>query len=343
MRDYLYNLATDKYRGFIPGIIKFFLLALSFIYRLILTVLFYFSRLKAYRLNCRVISVGNITLGGTGKTTLVEYIAEYLKKHGHKVAVLSRGSCVNQVMTDEPRMLQMNLKEVPVIVNRNRIRAAQQAISEYGVDAIVLDDGFQQWRIKKDLEIVAVDATAPFGNSHLLPRGTLREPVSSLKRADILVLTKTNLNPDIQGIIGRLTRINPDALIVESIHRPLGFYELGKKRELLGPVILKGQSVTLVSGIGDPDSFENLAAVLGMRIGLSFRFADHHLYSQGDIDMIIRESQQKNISTIVTTEKDAMRFSVSAHAVKILVLRISLEITKNEQEFNHRLLGLYSL
>lgn len=355
MRNYLYNLATNKERGFIASTFKVFLFTISFIYGLVVRILIFLYRLKPYRLNCKVISVGNITLGGTGKTSLVEFIATYLKQQGNNVAILSRGYKKKiksyelkvtsyEMMGDEPYMLKMTLKDIPVLVDSYRIRTANLAIRDYNVDTVILDDGFQQWKIKKDLEIVTIDATDPFGNQHMIPRGILREPLSSLRRADVFVLTKTNLNPDTQDIKDFLSSINSLALIVESIHKPLGFYKIGKSNELLKTDILEGKTVTLVSGIGDPDSFENLIISLGIDIGLSFRYPDHHHYLQKDLENIVRESQNKNISTIVTTEKDAVRLSSMSYdhcPLLILALRIELKITRDEQGFYNRLLRLY--
>jgi len=363
MQEYLYKLATDENRGFIAGIIKAFLFILSFIYGSVVRILILFSRLKPHRLNCKVISVGNITLGGTGKTSLVEYIARYLKQQGHKVAILSRGykrritqyairNTQYATMGDEPYMLSKKLGDIPVIVDANRIRGAKQAIKEYRVDTVILDDGFQQWKIKKDLEITTIDVTDPFGNQHLLPRGILREPLTSLKRSDVFILTKTNLNPDIQDPKDFLSQINPAALILESIHKPLGFCKIDQPGELLNTEIFKGKTVTLFCGIADPDSFEDLIMSLGIKVGLSFSFPDHYNYSQKDLDKITQASKEKNIDTIVTTEKDAARLYAirntspaqagkAQYAIRILILRIELEI-KDEQEFHNRLLQLYS-
>jgi len=357
MQNYLYNLATDKYRGLIPNLVKLFLFILSLIYGLTVRILIFISYIKPCQLNCKVISIGNITLGGTGKTSLVEFIARYLKRQGRKVAILSRGykrkvtryeSGVRsyEKMGDEAHMLQMNLKDIPVIVDVDRIRAAKRAIRNSDIDTVILDDGFQQWKIKKDLEIVTIDATDPFGNQHLIPRGILREPLSSLKRAGMLVLTKTNLNPDIQDIKDFLSQINPKAPIFESIHLPLGFYRLGKSQELLKPQDLKGKTVTLISGIGDPDSFENLIASIGINVGLAFRFPDHYNYSQKDLEKIFEAAQEKNIDMLITTEKDAARLGslqlIMLSSLQFLVLRIELKLIQNEEGFYRRLLGLYN-
>jgi tetraacyldisaccharide 4'-kinase len=349
MREYLYSLATDKKKGFIAGIFKIFLFTLSLIFGIVVRVLSFICRLRSYRLNCRVISVGNITLGGTGKTSLVEMLALNLKEQGRNVAVLSRGykrldarcsmlDARYETMGDEPYMLTRNLGDIPVIVDKDRIRAGKKAIRSNGADAVILDDGFQQWRIKKDLEIVTIDATNPFGNLHLLPRGILREPLSSLKRADIFVLTKVNLNPDTQDIKEFLKRINPKALIVEAIHNPVGFYRLGDRRDnLLSPAEFKGKKVSLVCGIADPQSFENLISSLGIGIELSLRFPDHHNYTQNDLKEVAHKSQEKNTETIITTEKDAVRFyglRITDYGLRVFVLRIKLEIIQYETFFN---------
>jgi len=357
MRQYLYNLITDKENGFGSCLIKGFLFILSIIYGLAVRILVFFYRKDLCRINCKVISVGNITLGGTGKTSLVEYIARYLQTQGRKVAILSRGYGRNTnderrttndaTMGDEPCMLANKLSGVPVIVDADRIRGARKAVSEYGADTVILDDGFQQWRIKKDLEIVTIDSTNPFGNGHLLPRGALREPLSSLRRADIFVLAKTNFNSDDIGRLKNiLHKINPWAEVVESVHKPLGFYNITKPEELLPVDILKGKTAALFSGIGDPDSFEKLIAGLGIKIGVSFKFPDHHNYTERDLEKILSESKSKGINNIITTEKDAARIYDMRYALcdmPIWVLRIELAIKNNDTtRFLNRLLALYS-
>ena len=289
---YLYLLATDKKKGLIAGILKILLFIFSLIYGLSVRILSFIYRIKPYHPGCKVISVWNITLGGTGKTPLVELLARFLRDEGHRVAILSRGYKRNvthhtshvkryETMGDEPYMLSRNLGNIPVIVNSDRVKSVLKAIQDYETDTVILDDGLQQWRIKKDLEIVTIDATNPLGNSYLLPRGVLREPLSSLRRAQIFVLTKVNLEPDNQKIKGILNKINPDALIIEAIYKPAGFYKIGEPGgNLLSPEEFRGKQVTLVCGIADPQSFENLIANLGIDIGLSFKFPDHHPYTE---------------------------------------------------------------
>jgi len=355
MLSYIYNLATDRYRGPVAAVIKSFLYLFSLVYGLVARGLIFIHHLKPHRLNCKVISVGNITLGGTGKTSLVEFIARYLREKGHKVAVLTRGykrklttydlqltTCA--AMGDEPYMLKMNLKEVPVVVDADRIRAAKLAMRDYSADTVILDDGLQQWKIKKDLEIITIDSTNPFGNGCLIPRGILRQPLCYLKQADIFVLTKTNINPDVQDIKDFLASINPGSLIIESIHCPVGFYKIGEPYELFNKNIFQGKAVTLFSGIGDPDSFENLIKSLDIEVGLTFRFRDHHNYTQQDLENIFKRSRDKNINIVITTEKDTARLrslQLTAYSLQLLYLRIELKITKDEQAFYNRLLRVY--
>ncbi|MGD9014662.1 MAG: tetraacyldisaccharide 4'-kinase [Candidatus Omnitrophota bacterium] len=364
MRKYLYSLATDKSKGLPAGIFKIILFILSLIYGLTVRILSFIYRIRPYRLECKVISVGNITLGGTGKTTLVEFIGRHLREQGKRIAVLSRGYARQQeqiasfgftskqeehkadfkTMGDEPYMLSINLGNIPVIVDKDRIRAARRAIRDYQVDTVILDDGFQQWRIDKDLEIVTVDATNPLGNSHLLPRGILREPTSSLKRADVFILTKVNLNPDIQAIKKILTNINSHALIIEASYKPTGFYRLKESRDaLIDPGEFQGRQAGLLCGIADPGSFENLISNLGIKISASFKFPDHHLYTEQDLERVISELQQKDQDMLITSEKDAVRLSNLSDkltTIECFILRINLELLQNEI-FIKRIHSLY--
>jgi tetraacyldisaccharide 4'-kinase len=296
-----------------------------------------------------VISVGNITWGGTGKTTLVEYVVRHLLENGRKVAIISRGykgkGLGPESIGDEPYMLSKKLPGVPLIVDPDRIKAAQEAIARHGADTVILDDGFQQWGMKKDLEIVTIDATNPFGNRQMIPRGILREPLAALARADIFVLTKTNLVSSCEKIKAELVSRNPQVLIVESEHQPVAFYEIRDTAKAFGLDALKGKAAAAFSGIGDPDSFENLLKSLGISLAATFRFSDHHLFSQAEIDSIISAAVEKKCSAIITSEKDAARLYAMPYALcpmPILALSISL-VLKNSQPLHARLHKLYSV
>ena len=328
--------------------LKIPLLLLSFVYGALIRGLILFYSSRQVQLNCKVISIGNITIGGTGKTTLVEFVARFLKGKGHKVAVLSRGyKKLKDSLGDEPAMLLKNLEDIPVIVDKDRVRGAKRAVEEYGADTVILDDGMQQWRIIKDLEIIAISAPQGFGNRHMLPRGILREPLCSLKRADILFLTKTNLTNDLENIKDYLNKIAPSIPVVESIHTADSFYDISKPDQLLSLAQLKGKSAALFSGIGDPYSFTKLASSLGLKAELDFRFEDHHNYSEGDLGGIIEKCAEKKLGLIVTTEKDACRLTDEKLKIfkgyQLLVLRVALKITKNEERFIAGLLSLYTL
>jgi len=348
MKNYLYNLATKKSPGILAAVLKFILLILSYLYGLIIRTLIFISSLDLKRFDIRVISIGNITVGGTGKTSLVEFISLYLRKRGHRLAVLTRGYKRKGAdsMGDEPRMLSRNLGDIPVIVDKKRERGAKRAIREYNSDTVILDDGMQQWHIKKDLEIVTIDALNPFGNGHMLPRGILRQPLAYLKKADIFVLTKTNLAGDFGGVISMLNKYNPKALVVESIHSPLGFYKIGQPAKLFSLDYLKGKETALLSGIGDPDSFFRVISGLGIKVGMDLRFSDHHNYTLGELKVIAGKVKENGIKALVTTEKDAARFLDEAFGIfddlELLVLRIELKIVKNEELFLSRLSRLYS-
>jgi len=356
MREYLYNLATDKKKGFILSPIKGLLFLLALLYGFVIRVLALFCGLNMRRIGCKVISIGNITLGGTGKTVLVEYIARCLRERGHKVAVITRGykrkpagfkpPAANYRNTgDEPFMLSRNLVSVPVIVDSNRVKAAQKAIKDYSVDTVILDDAFQQWGIKKDLNILTIDASNPFGNRNMIPRGILREPLSALKRADVFMLTKTNIIPAGIELKDYLNKINPEAVVFESSHRPESFYKIDEEKNLLSIDAFKGKNAALFSGIGDPDSFTKLVMQLGVKVESVFKYPDHYNYTQQDLDKIVKLAKVKGVDFVLTTQKDAVRLSdlrFTDYDLQLMVLRIGIEI-KDEERFINRLLRVYSL
>ena len=352
LRRILYNLATDKYKGIILIPLKFLLYLCSLIYGLFIRILILFRSIRPSRLSCKVISVGNITVGGTGKTVLVEYIAKYLRGQGARIAIVSRGyKRPPETIGDEPAMLRQKLNDVPVIVDANRRRAARLAVEDFGCDTVILDDGFQQWGIRKDLEILTIDSNCPFGNGHMIPRGILREPLSSLRRADIFVLTKTDLGQSTAKLKAALAAKNPRAVIFDSVHKPLAFYDVCDQNQFFPLDALKGKTAVAFCGIGDPQSFDSLIIGIGIKLGLSLRFQDHHDYTKEDITKIIKRANEKGINTIITTEKDASRIFCLPHTwdnqfkasnLKLLALRIELKI-KDEQEFHKRLHKLCSV
>ncbi len=349
-REYLYNLVTGKTKGPGAAFLRGILFILSLIYGFIVILLAGFYKIRRRRLPAKVVSVGNITLGGTGKTTLVQYLSVKLSAAGNKVAVLTRGYKRNaqlegtRGMGDEPLMLAEKLPQIPVIVNKDRLKAARQAVRDYACDTLILDDGMQQWKLDKDLEIVTIDAANPFGNLRLLPAGFLREPLSALKRADIFVITQTSCVRDPGALADKLTRINPRALIVESNHAPKGLSPLEAPDKELGLPALKGKTAAVFSGIGNPEGFEKCLRGLGIKYMKIYRFPDHHAYTQNDILEILQAARKDKLEMVITTQKDAVKLrKTGIKDSGILVLEIKLEITKNEAEFDRRLLRLHSI
>ncbi|MEW5758596.1 MAG: tetraacyldisaccharide 4'-kinase [Candidatus Omnitrophota bacterium] len=345
MKDYLYSIITDNKKGIFVSLIKFYLFCLSLVYSELLRIVLLCFRLKifkTYTLPFKVISVGNITWGGTGKTPIVEFIARYLINQGRRPAILTRGykrkskisakgrsalGGKNQeskidykIMGDEPYLLKQKL-DIPVIVNSDRKKGAEIAKNKFNVDTIILDDGFQQFSIRKDLNILAIDALNPFGNFMVIPRGILREPLSSIARADIIIISKSNLikKENIDNIKKIIYKFNKKALIFEAAY------------ELILPIIRENKICTITS-IASPLSFKNILLNSGFDIILEFNFYDHYSFRKADIDKIVASCNMRNNKIIFTTEKDWVRleqfksiFDNAQIKIYILPLRIKIE------------------
>jgi len=344
------------------GILRWFLFGLSGIYRVIVQVRLALYRHRIFRNRspgCLVISVGNLTVGGTGKTPVVEMLARALQKGGRKVAILSRGYksvprpfflrlmdkltknksvFVPRVVSDgrsllldsrtagdEPFMLANNLRGVVVLVDRDRVKSATYAVKEFNVDTLILDDGLQYVRMRHGLEIVLVDRQAPFGNEYLLPRGTLREPPENLRRATHIFLTKCD-GSDNTELIARIRRYNRTADIIECSHRPkhLRNFVTGETKPL---DFLRGLRVGSLSGIAVPESFENALRELGAELEITKSYADHHRYTGKEIESFIRRCARRELDAVITTEKDAVRIPrILEPEVPIFYLRVQIEI-----------------
>jgi tetraacyldisaccharide 4'-kinase len=360
MKNYLYNLATDQTRGGVCArLLQAVLWLVSCLYAICVRLIRGWRLAHAVRLPCTVISVGNLTVGGTGKTTLVEYIARAMRAQGRRVAVLSRGykrprkvsgaqvrHPSAQSMGDEPYLLKCRLGDIPVLVSTDRVKSARAAVAQFNADTVIIDDGMQQWGIKKDLELVALDGRAPFGNGHVLPRGILREPPDALARADVLVFTKTADVPSAYAKLGA-AYAHSRALMVACDHEPELLWRLGAPAEGHPVDSLAGNAVVAFSGIGDAGSFESLAASprAGALIVSALRFSDHHPYTSADLDRILQVCRAKGARAALTTEKDAVRLEAFAdhplcRTLGVWVLRIRLAFTDNEQGLRTRLSGL---
>ncbi len=335
---------TDKRAGavFIP--FKAALYLLSLIYGLVIFTrsLFYkFGIFKAAKVPIKIISVGNLTLGGTGKTPFVIMLARILKEElAREASVLIRG-----YGWDEQALLKKSLVEVPILVGEDRVRAAGRAIKLYGSDTAVLDDGFQYWELERDLNIVLVDSRNPFGNGQLFPRGILREPKGAMKRADIVVFTKVNkyiFNPE--TLKGELKSINDKIDFVEAVHRPKYLYD-GRARKAYDLSFAKGKRVMLISSIGDPLYFEETLKEMGSNIVEHIIFGDHHNYREADQVRIMKRCSERSFDLMITTEKDAVklnRMSISFGNYTLMTLAVEMEITCGREILIDRLHRLYN-
>ena len=316
--------------------------------------------LRRYPLGIQVISIGNVTAGGTGKTPVTEIFARTLAAEGRKVAILSRGyrrkeapwwqRIFTQVVEpplvvsdgkhvlldsatggDEPYMLASNLPGVAVIVDRNRVKAGRYAVKRLGCNTLILDDGFQYQRLKHSIEVVLVDSTNPFGNGNMLPRGILREPVQNIRRADIIFLTKCR--GDVSAVKDEIRRYHTTAEIVECNHTPKVLKDVWSREEY--PLDwLAGKTVCTLSGIASPKGFENSLRHLGAKVVWCERYADHHRYDSSEVLYALNRTADMGADALVTTEKDAVRFPrLETAPVKCLYLRIAIEILAGGESF----------
>lgn len=316
---------------------------------------------------CAVLSVGNLTVGGTGKTPVVEMLARSLEQGGRRVAILSRGyksvprPLISRILDkifknrevfaprivsdghallldsstagDEPFMLANNLRGVVVLVDRDRVKAANYAIQHFGCDILVLDDGLQYLRLKHTLNLVLVDSQAPFGNRFLLPRGTLREPPKQLRRATHILLTKCARIDD-EEIIGEIRRYNRTAEIIQCAHRPLDLRNIltGERRPLED---LAGMRIGAICGIAVPESFEGALRNLGAEIVLSSIYTDHHRYTRREVEAFVNRCSKRKLDAVITTEKDAVRFPrILDPLIPIYCLRVEIQILAGREAWD---------
>ena len=349
-----------------PGGIDFLLRVLkvfSYLFGAVVAIRYFLYStgiLRHYPLGIQVISVGNVTAGGTGKTPVTEIFARTLAAEGRKVAILSRGyrrkeapwwrRMFTQVVDpplvvsdgkrvlldsatggDEPYMLASNLPGVAVIVDRNRVKAGRYAVKRLGCDTLILDDGFQYQRLKHSIEVVLVDSTNPFGNGNLLPRGILREPVRHIRRADIIFLTKCR--GDVSAVKEEIRKYNTKAEIVECNHTPKVLRDVWSREEF--PLEwLKGKTTCTLSGIASPKGFENSLRGFGAKVVWCERYADHHRYDASEVLYALNRSADMGADALVTTEKDAVRFPrLESSPVRCLYLRIAIEILAGGESF----------
>jgi tetraacyldisaccharide 4'-kinase len=369
--SYLLDVVDGTRTGTTAALLRCLLSVLSYVFTACvqLRLLGYRKGLfKHHTLGCQVVSVGNLTVGGTGKTPVVEMLARSLEARGRNVAILSRGykkkkqkqkkakwidrvsgkeppappivvSDGNSIHVepvysgDEPYMLAKNLPGVSVIVGKNRVLSGQYAIRKLKCDTLILDDGFQHLALKHRLDIVLVDRTNPFHNERTLPRGLLREPVRNLKRAGFIFITKSNGDGAVE-LSTRLRELNPTAEISECRHCPRFLkYLYEKKQEKLN--WLRGKRLLALSGIAVPGGFERELKRHGADVVHHEIFSDHHRYSLQEILDVIAMGRELRVDAIVTTEKDAVRIPhLENRELPLLFLRVEIEMFTGKEEFD---------
>lgn len=364
------DVILERRYGKRAAILRLLLYWFSFVYLGLVQARILLFRKRVFRehqIGCMVISIGNLTVGGTGKTPVVERFARALQAGGRRVAILSRGYksrklplryCIaakfkpkaaykprivsdgqsvlldSRMAGDEPYMLATNLKNVIVLVDKNRVGSGLYAVEKMGCDTLLLDDGMQFLHLKHSLEIVLIDRQAPFGNGFLLPRGTLREPPQNLRRASYIFITKSGAGGN-EELIRRIREYNRTAEIIECAHKPLHLQNV-QTGERLPLEWLNGKYIGALSAIAAPESFESALQKLGAKIEIARHFADHHRFSRGDLSNFASRCVRRDLAAILTTEKDSVRLPrIENLEVPIYFLRVEIEILTGHESWQH--------
>src|SRR6266700_2199466 len=369
LETFLLEVILEERQGAIETAVRALALVCSKLFQVLIKgrrFLYNVRILRDSTLGVQVIAIGNLTVGGTGKTPVVEKFARALRDEGRNVAILSRGYrsrpppihqwLLNKIFLrddstpprvvsdgksllldsemagDEPYMLASNLRDVVVLVDKDRVKSGRYAIENFGCDTLLLDDGFQYWKLKgRRQDIVLIDRQQPFGNERLLPRGTLREPPSHLSRANTIFITKSD--GDTGELRRRIAQFNPLAGIIECIHHPL-YLEDVFTGQRVGLDFLKGRKVASVSGSAQPDSFERSLGALGAELVYSKRFADHHRFKQQEVINAINRGKKRQAEVIITTQKDAVRFpKIDRRDLPIYFMRVEIKILSGADDF----------
>ena len=327
------------------------LAVLSAAYRLALGVrerAYRWGLLRTGRLSCPVISIGNITLGGSGKTPMAELIVRCLRELGAAPAVVSRGygratrgvhvvadqagvKLAPRAAGDEPLLLAEQLPGVPVVVGENRFEAARVAVEHCGATAIVLDDGFQHRTLYKDLEIVVINGRAPWGNNRLFPRGMLREPLSALRRADLVVVTNPPDAAAVERTIRTIRRHNERAQVLTAVYEVIDAHEVGSARREDGPA-LAGRRLLAFAGLGSPRGFAETLAGTGVRVAGLVEYPDHYWFAERDLVDLEAQARAIGAEGLITTEKDWVRLRErSPRSIPLWVLSVRLRLESGRE------------
>ncbi len=331
------RIISGEATGLIGEAVRWALTVLSWPYSAVVRVrnyLYTTGRLKTHAVGVPVICVGNLTTGGTGKTPLVVWLCRYLQNKPVRCSILTRGYKTRPgEASDEPALVAGLCPGAAVIVNPDRLAGAAEAICHHDTQVLVMDDGFQHRRLSRDLDIVAVDATRTFGYGKVLPAGLLREPVTGLRRAHAVVLTRCDqVSADtLQRIEEEIRRINPELVVARSIHAPIGVRTLAGIEMEVGQ--LRGQRVFAFCGIGNPQSFFHTVEHTGAVLVGSATYDDHYRYAVTDLERIYRKAARRKASLILTTQKDWTKIAplASPGEPPLACLTVELQITAGRQ------------
>ncbi|MCA9219722.1 MAG: tetraacyldisaccharide 4'-kinase [Planctomycetales bacterium] len=295
---------------------------------------------EVHRVEVPVISVGNLTLGGTGKTPMVAWLARWFRNQGVRVCLISRGyKTTDGARNDEAMELEQRLPDVPHLQNPDRVAAARIAIDELDTQLILLDDGFQHRRLHRDLDIVLLDALEPFGHEHVFPRGMLREPIRGLRRADVICLTRADAVSDSarQALADRIIRLASGVTYCEAVSNPSGLLNsTGRQRPVQS---LQGQSVLAFCGIGNPAGFRHTLESAGLDVLQLREFADHHHYDRNDLRRIADwAASYPSATAIICTHKDLVKISLNALGkLPLYALEIQQDFIRGRSELESHL------
>jgi tetraacyldisaccharide 4'-kinase len=292
--------------------------------------------LRAHRVSVPVICVGNLTTGGTGKTPLVIWLCRLLRQRQRCCAILTRGYKTRaEKPSDEPALLRIECPDTPLIVNADRVAGAAAALREYGAEVLLMDDGFQHRRLARDLDIITVDATAPFGYGRLLPAGLLREPVASLRRAHAVVLTRCDqaAADALRNLEASVRQVNPRLVVARSVHAPAHIKTAEGAEIRLADI--PGRRIFAFCGIGNPPSFFRTVTDQGGILVGTRAFDDHHRYSAADLEQVHEEAVRAQAQLLLTTQKDwtkIERFAVAREPPALAYLTVALRLTAGAAE-----------
>jgi tetraacyldisaccharide 4'-kinase len=299
---------------------------------------------RSVRAEVPVISVGNLTLGGTGKTPCVEYIARRLRERDVRVAILSRGYGGAASPNDEALVLEENLPDVPHLLGADRVHLARVAVAELDSEVLLLDDGFQHRRLARDLDIVLLDATNPWGYGYVFPRGLMREAPAGLRRAGAVLLTRCDQvdSAAVEALRESVRRVAPDVPIFDTVHRPTEW--ISSERRALPLEALAGQPMAAFCGVGNPEAFRRTLFQLGVSVVAFRSFPDHHAYTAGDVEDLrqwLRRLPDDGVA--VSTQKDLVKLRLTRLGDRDLwALRIQLEVVSDATRLDQRLWSVCS-